>query len=112
VAFYLLVAVTLAAARKGLIGREGESLQPGARMSGLVTLGSGLAVVLCYAAVPYVSDPVGAVQPLAGGYLVCYRNFIRVGLGRMTIHLFPFAVLFVAGLLDGLGRGPGEVTGS
>jgi hypothetical protein len=103
-AIYLLVGVTIVAARRGVFSGGADILFPETRLAGLVTLGGLLAVVVCFAAVPFVSDPVGAVQPFAGDYLACYRNFVRVGLGRMTVHLYPVACLFVVGLLTALGR--------
>jgi hypothetical protein len=55
------------------------------------------AVFGIYLLVPFVGDPVVAVQPFEETeFLACYRNFIRVGMGRMTIHLLPFWVLFAA----------------
>lgn len=67
---------------------------------GLVSLGSLAAVVLTYLLVPFTSDPVAGVQPYeTTEYLACWRNFVRVGLGRMTIHLLPFYALFVASAL-------------
>ena len=59
------------------------------------------AVLAIYLVVPFVGDPVAAVQPYEEtGFLVCYRNFIRVGMGRMTIHLLPFWVLFALSLFE------------
>ena len=98
-AIYLLAGTAIVAARRGVFSRRAAGLAPDTRLTGLVTLGGLLAVVACFAAVPFVSDPVGAVQPFDGDYLACYRNFVRVGLGRMTIHLYPVAALFVVGLL-------------
>ncbi|HQR46994.1 MAG TPA: hypothetical protein PK598_13410 [Thermoanaerobaculia bacterium] len=70
------------------------------RVYGLVTLASLAAVVACFAVFPFISDPVAAVQPYEyTDYRLCYRNFVRVGLGRMTIHLLPFYVLYVLAVL-------------
>jgi hypothetical protein len=70
------------------------------RLYGLVTLAGLAAVVACFAAFPFISDPVAAVQPFEQtDWRLCYRNFIRVGLGRMTIHLLPFFVLYVLAVL-------------
>ncbi len=76
-----------------------------ARVSGthfylLVSVLSLAAVFGIYLLVPFVGDPVAAVQPFEETeFLACYRNFIRVGMGRMTIHLLPFWVLFAASAL-------------
>lgn len=60
------------------------------------------AVLAVYIAVPFVGDPVAAVQPYEEtGFLVCYRNFVRVGMGRMTVHLLPFWALFALSLVEG-----------
>ena len=76
-------------------GRESEK-----RLYGLVTLAALAAVVICFALFPFVTDPVAAVQPFdQTDYRACYRNFVRVGLGRMTIHLLPFFVLYVLSVL-------------
>ncbi len=104
-AIYLLAGVTAVAARRGLFKGRSAGLGPETRLTGLVTLGGLLAVVVCFAAVPFVSDPVGAVQPFDGDYLACYRNFVRVGLGRMTVHLYPVACLFAMGLLSAMDGG-------
>ena len=59
-----------------------------------VSLLSLAAVLAIYLVVPFVGDPVAAVQPFEEtGFLACYRNFVRVGMGRMTIHLLPFWLL-------------------
>jgi hypothetical protein len=63
---------------------------------GVVTLGSFAAVALCYIAIPFMGDVVAAVQPYEStDWGLCYRNFVRVGAGRMTVHLYPFLVLYV-----------------
>ncbi|MGE5345937.1 MAG: hypothetical protein ACM3JH_08285 [Acidithiobacillales bacterium] len=70
------------------------------RLYGLVTLAALAAVVACFAVFPFISDPVAAVQPFEQtDWRLCYRNFVRVGLGRMTIHLLPFFVLYVLAVL-------------
>jgi hypothetical protein len=104
-AIYVLLGVTVVAASRGVFARRAAGLSPGTRITGLVTLGGLLAVVICFAVMPFVGDPVGAVQPFDGDYLACYRNFVRVGLGRMTVHLYPIGCLFVLGLLSAIAAG-------
>jgi hypothetical protein len=61
-----------------------------------VSLLSLAAVLAIYLVIPFAGDPVAAVQPFEEtGFLACYRNFVRVGLGRMAIHLLPFGLLAV-----------------
>lgn len=103
-AIYVLVGGTIVAARKGVFSARAARLSLETRLTGLLTLGGLLAVVACFAVMPFVSNPVALVQPFVGDYLACYRNFVRVGLGRMTIHLYPVACLFVLGLLSAPGR--------
>jgi hypothetical protein len=68
-----------------------------ARFFGAVTALSFAAVALCYIVIPFTGDIVLAVQPFeTTEWEACYRNFVRVGAGRMTVHLFPFLVLYVA----------------
>ena len=99
-----LYAVVAAAVVDVLIGlrerSDGRGAEGEKRLYGLVTLASLAAVVGCFALFPFISDPVTAVQPYEGtDYRLCYRNFVRVGLGRMTIHLLPFFVLYVLAVL-------------
>ncbi len=78
----------------------GRSAEGEKNVYGLVTLASLAAVVACFALFPFISDPVAAVQPYEWtDYRLCYRNFVRVGLGRMTIHLLPFYLLYVLSVL-------------
>lgn len=62
----------------------------------------GLATVAwIYLVVPFVGDPVAAVQPFEEtGYLACYRNFVRVGAGRLAVPFLPFFVLFAGSALQ------------
>lgn len=101
VAIYLFLGVALFRARRRTVVRERADAETS--LLGLVTLGSFAAVALCYLAIPFVGDPVAAAQPFQGSYLDHYRHFIRVGLGRMTVHLYPFALLWVVAELRGGG---------
>jgi hypothetical protein len=98
---YAVVAAALADLWLGF--REGTSdrgFEAEKRLYGLVTLAALAAVVACFALFPFISDPVAAVQPFEQtDWRLCYRNFVRVGLGRMTIHLLPFFVLYVLAVL-------------
>jgi hypothetical protein len=98
---YALVVAALADLWLGF--REGPSdqgFEAEKRLYGLVTLAGLAAVVACYAVFPFISDPVAAEQPFGQtDWRLCYRHFVRVGLGRMTIHLLPFFVLYVLAVL-------------
>ncbi len=61
---------------------------------GLVTGGFLVAVPLCYLLVPFLGDPRVACPGPGAAYLECYLSFIRLGLGRMTVHLYPLMILF------------------
>ena len=65
------------------------------RFFGLVSLGFLAAVLLCFAAMPFLNDMhvPGACRP-GTNYLVSYMYCIRTGLGRMTVHLYPFLILW------------------
>ncbi len=104
-AFYVAVGIAALAwpRRRDQTANDPES--QAARFFGLVTLGSLGAVVLCYVLVPFTGDPVSAAQPFEGTYLESYLHFIRVGLGRMTVHLYPFAILWGAATLACSGSG-------
>jgi hypothetical protein len=91
---YLLVFAAVWDARQR--AAAGEERSADKRLYGTVTLLSLAAVVFCYAVFPFVSDPVRELEPSEfTEYRAAYMNFIRVGLGRMTIHLYPFMVLWV-----------------
>jgi hypothetical protein len=63
---------------------------------GAVALGSFGAVALCYIVIPFTGDVVAAIQPYEiRDWAQSYQNFVRVGAGRMTIHLYPFLVFYV-----------------
>ena len=69
-----------------------------------MTLGSLSAVVIVYAVLPFTVDVVAAVElPGEPGFLPALRNFVRVGMGRMTIHLLPLYVAFALAALPSLG---------
>lgn len=94
VALYAAALVALWRAR----GRREARAAPGVpdvRLFGAVACASLVAVAFCYAVIPFTSDVQAAVQPFPGDWAACYTNFVRVGLGRMTIHLYPFLVLYV-----------------
>ena len=102
VLIYLLAFAAVRDARQRAATGAGRSVEN--RLYGAVTLLSLSAVVFCYAVFPFVSDPVQELQPSEfTEYSAAYMNFIRVGLGRMTIHLYPFMVLWV---LTVFSRGP------
>jgi len=103
---YAVVAAAVADVWLGFSEAPAErGLEAEKRLYGLVTLASLAAVVACFAVFPFISDPVAAVQPFEySDYRLCYRNFVRVGLGRMTIHLLPFYVLYVLAVLRPLSR--------
>lgn len=93
--------------------RLGNLVAPGESVLGAVTFASLAAVAVCYAAIPFVSDPVSAVQPFESfEYAACWRNFVRVGFGRMTVHLLPFYVLWVVSLIPRVGGNGQHVTES
>ena len=98
---YVVVAAALADLALGYRERPGSpAAEAEKRLYGLVTLAGLASVVVCFAVFPFVTDPVAAVQPYEyTDYRLCYRNFVRVGLGRMTIHLLPFFVLYVLTVL-------------
>jgi hypothetical protein len=58
------------------------------------------AVAGLYAVLPFVTNMRASVAPdTAPGWDAAYRTFANVGIGRMTVHLLPFFVLYVAGAL-------------
>jgi hypothetical protein len=100
VLFYLLAGLALWRwHRRAVAPASGDT-----RFLGLVSLGSLLAVIICYLAIPFFGDPRVACVPDEPSYLSCYLSFIRVGLGRMTVHLYPILVLWgVSAVRDGVG---------
>jgi hypothetical protein len=90
VVFYLLAFLAIWRWRGGDAGGRSEET----RFLGLVSLGFLLAVMVCYAAMPFFGDIRTACPPGETRYLACYLSFVRVGLGRMTVHLYPMLVLW------------------
>jgi hypothetical protein len=93
VAVYAAVAAAFWLRTRGY--REGAAADD-TRFFGAVTLGSFAAVALCYIVIPFTGDVVAAVQPYkSNDWAECYQHFVRVGAGRMTVHLYPFLVFYV-----------------
>jgi hypothetical protein len=100
-AMFLLAGAFVVRARRGRDeGREDGDLA----LFGLVTLGNLAAVAACYLAIAFVGDVWDAAQPFSGTWIEAYLHWVRVGLGRMTVHLYPFAVLYGAGAFAEAGR--------
>lgn len=104
------LAVFVAAHR--LWSREARRAGPAedeARFAGAVTFLSLGAVAGLYAAFPFVADMYASVVPdVFPTWAESYRNFANVGIGRMTVHLLPFFVLYaVAAFADTPARPPG-----
>jgi hypothetical protein len=77
-------------------GHREDSAGDDTRFFGAVTLGSFAAVALCYIVIPFTGDIVVATQPnVIRDWAQSYRNFVRVGAGRMIVHLYPFLVFYV-----------------
>lgn len=67
------------------------------RFFGAVTFLSLGAVAFIYAVLPFSSDIRAAVAPnVYPTWEASFRNFANVGIGRMTVHLLPFFVLYAA----------------
>ena len=82
-------------------GPDGEST----RFAGAVTFLSLGAVAGLYAVLPFVTNMRASVAPdTAPGWDAAYRTFANVGIGRMTVHLLPFFVLYAAGALAAASR--------
>ena len=92
--FYLLAALAIWSRWRAAPAQEDT------RFFGLVSLLFIFALAFCFAALPFVGDPTVSCAP-GTDYLVTYEQFIRTGLGRMTVHLYPFFVLWgVAAVRD------------
>jgi len=67
------------------------------RFFGAVTALSLGAVAFIYAVLPFTSDIRAGVAPnVYPTWEASFRNFANVGIGRMTVHLLPFFVLYAA----------------
>ncbi|MDE1977670.1 MAG: hypothetical protein KGI84_10490, partial [Elusimicrobia bacterium] len=90
--FWLLAGI-LIWRRRGTV--QGEDT----RFFGLISAGFLSAVGFCFAALPFIGDV--TVSP-GRDYLAKYLQFISVGMGRMTSHLYPFLILWaLASVRDG-----------
>ncbi len=70
------------------------------RLAGAVTFLSLGAVAGIYAVFPFVADMHASVGPdTFRTWAAAYRNFANVGMGRMTVHLLPFFVLYAVSAL-------------
>ncbi len=75
------------------------------RFFGAVTLLSLGTVAFIYAVLPFTSDIRAAVAPnVYPTWEASFRNFANVGIGRMTVHLLPFFVLYAARALADASR--------
>lgn len=93
-AVYLVV---LVAAQRFLSrgSRLGGPAEDETRLAGAVTFLSLGAVAGLYAVFPFVADMHASVGPdRFPSWAAAYRNFANVGMGRMTVHLLPFFVLY------------------
>ena len=65
------------------------------RLYGAASFLSLAAVALIYAVLPFTTDVRAAVAPdVYPTWLLAFRNFARVGMGRMAVHMFPFWILY------------------
>lgn len=70
------------------------------RLAGAVTFLSLASVASLYAVFPFVANMHASVSPdTFRTWAAAYRNFANVGLGRMTVHLLPFFVLYAVSAL-------------
>jgi hypothetical protein len=73
---------------------------------GTVTFLSLASVAFIYLVLPFSSDIRAAVGPnVYPSWDASFRNFANVGIGRMTVHLLPFFVLYAARAASGTPRG-------
>jgi hypothetical protein len=93
-AVYLVavIAAQRALTRASRVEGPGESET---RFFGAVTFLSLGAVAFIYAVLPFTSDIRAGVAPnVYPTWEASFRNFANVGIGRMTVHLLPFFVLY------------------
>jgi len=75
--------------------RGGGPAEEDTRLAGAVTFLSLGAVAALYAVLPFVANMRASVAPDASpSWAAAYRTFANVGIGRMTVHLLPFFVLY------------------
>jgi hypothetical protein len=75
--------------------RHGGPAEDETRFAGAVAFLSLGAVAGLYAVFPFVADMHASVGPDGfPTWAAAYRNFANVGMGRMTVHLLPFFVLY------------------
>jgi hypothetical protein len=75
------------------------------RVAGAVSFLSLGAVAGLYAVLPFVANMQESVAPdQFPVWTAAYRNFANVGIGRMTVHLLPFFVLYAAYALAAASR--------
>ncbi len=86
-----------------VLRRRRPAPDPTRRAYGVATALSLAAVVGTYAILPFTVDVVRAAElPGDPGFLPSLTNFVRVGMGRMTIHLLPLYVAFALAALAAL----------
>ena len=102
----LLVAVSRARTPVSDDAREAET-----RLYGTVSFLSFAGVAVLYLVIPFRSDIRGAVAPDEfPTWVLAFRNFARVGMGRMVVHLVPYCVLYVVSAYASAGT-PGRTDG-
>jgi hypothetical protein len=80
--------------------RHGGTAEEETRLAGSVTFLSLGAVAGLYAVFPFVADMHASVgQEEFRTWAAAYKNFANVGIGRMTVHLLPFFVLYAVCVL-------------
>jgi hypothetical protein len=85
--------------------RRGGPAEDETRVAGAVTFLSLAAVAGVYAVFPFVADMHASVAPdRLSSWAAAYRNFANVGMGRMSVHLLPFFVLYAVCALAALPR--------
>lgn len=92
-AFYLLAGIALWRLKKRPVPSASIDISETA-FFGFVSLAALVAVMACYLVIPFTGDLVRGLRPYQCDFLSCYLHLIRVGLGRMTVHLYPYFVLY------------------